>query len=62
MQTLIVLAVVVCAVAYIGRRIYVAVMCQNNPCSGCAGCALKDIKANRQRKNKRNDNDCLGGK
>lgn len=62
MQTLIVFAVVVCAVAYIGRRIYVAMMGQDNPCDGCAGCALKDIKAKRQRKIKHNDNDCLGGK
>ena len=43
-QYIILGAVLVLAVTYAGWRIYRALRHANDPCYGCEGCALKDLK------------------
>ena len=43
-QYIILGAILVLAVAYAAWRIYRAIRHANDPCYGCEGCALKDLK------------------
>ena len=43
-QLVVVGIVLVAAVGYAARRIYINFRMANDPCYGCAGCALKDMK------------------
>ncbi|MBR5350644.1 MAG: FeoB-associated Cys-rich membrane protein [Prevotella sp.] len=43
-QYLIIIIVLAMAIGYAAWRIYLAIRHANDPCYGCAGCALKDIK------------------
>lgn len=42
MQTVIVLTVIICAVAYSVLRVYKAIKNANDPCHGCEGCKIKE--------------------
>lgn len=44
MQLAIVIAAIAAAVAYAARRLYLTVKRACDPCQGCDGCALKDVK------------------
>jgi hypothetical protein len=43
-QLVVVAIVLIGAVGYAVRRIYINFKKANDPCYGCTGCALKDIK------------------
>jgi len=53
-QYLIVAIVLVLAIAYAIRRIRKAVSHKDNPCDGCAGCAIRDIRRQAECKDYRN--------
>ena len=43
-QYVVVAIVLTGAVVYAARRVYISFKKANDPCYGCTGCALKDIK------------------
>ena len=43
--------VIVAAVGYAARRIYINFRKAKDPCYGCSGCALKDMKRQQMKKN-----------
>jgi uncharacterized protein YpmB len=57
MQIIIVIIAILLAIAYALWRIYSAIQRANDPCIGCAGCALKDVKQQMKYK-KRQKPDC----
>ncbi|MBR7048773.1 MAG: FeoB-associated Cys-rich membrane protein [Prevotella sp.] len=44
MQGFIIAVVLVCAVSYASYRIWLALKTTNDPCAGCAGCPMREIK------------------
>ena len=44
MQLILVITILTAAVAYSGWRIYNAIRHANDPCYGCNGCQLKNLK------------------
>jgi len=43
-QYLIIIIVLAAAIGYAAWRIYLAIRHANDPCYGCEGCALKELK------------------
>lgn len=44
MQIIFVYIIIALSVSYIVWRVYKAIRADDNPCRGCDGCALRDIK------------------
>ena len=44
MQTALVYTIIILSVAYAAWRIYSLLQAKHDPCAGCQGCTLKDIR------------------
>lgn len=53
MQLIIVIAVIALAIAYAAYRLYLSIKHAGDPCYGCDGCALKDVKKKKKHSKKK---------
>ena len=49
MQTIAVYIIIMCAVAYAARRVYLVLRGRRNPCEGCSGCDMRNRIIEQQR-------------
>ena len=57
-EWIIVYGVLTAAVGYAAWRIYKAIRRNNDPCYGCIGCELKDMKRQMRRQKLQNGSQC----